>query len=484
MQVDYVETIRNSSKELLRVIDDILDFSKMEHGTFELHKEDFSLRECIEGAMQITAERAASKELELAYFNNHGDFPDILINDTTRFRQVVINLVGNSIKFTEKGSVTVTSNAHLLTAATASEHAVYRIQVSVKDTGIGIREEDHKKLFRLFSQIDSSLARSFSGTGLGLAISEKLVRLMNGQIWVESTAGVGSIFHFTIITEAKSVTLRSPHPLSPRLQGLGALILDDSDVAMRSLRESLEWLGMRVVVTASVNELMTAIASNSAGSFAVALIDLHYGLADAVLPQLAKYDPACKILRLSRFGFRQKFDEKYQYLIKPVKRDRLADVITETIHPELRNKKLVEVKDKSKIVSLGMATDHPLRILLAEDNMINSRVALQHLKRMGYSAVHAKDGQYCLEEEDKAIFDVILMDVQMPRLDGCQAATRLRAKYAAEPSRCPRIIAMTANAMRGDMERCLEAGMHAYCQKPIIVDVLAQRLMEATRRPE
>lgn len=485
MQIDYVETIRNSSKELLRVIDDILDFSKMEHGTFDLHKEDFSLRDCIEGAMQITAERAASKELELAYFNNHAEFPDILINDITRFRQVVINLLGNSIKFTEKGSVVLTSNATLLKSAAGNSPAVYRIQVSVQDTGIGIKEEDHKKLFKLFTQIDSSLARSFSGTGLGLAISEKLVRLMGGQIWVESKAGEGSVFHFTVVSEVRTSAPPMPHPFSPKLQGLGVLILDDSDVATRALSETLEWLGMRVLISKTVNELLHAISTNPAGSFRIALIDLHYGLAEEVLPQLARYDPACTIIRLSRFGFRQKFDEKYQYLIKPVKRERLARVVAEAIYPELvKENKCVKPKDDTKINPINMALNHPLRILLAEDNMINSRVALQHLKRMGYTATHAKDGQYCLEEEEKAIYDVILMDVQMPRLDGCQTASKLRAKYAREPSRSPRVIAMTANAMKGDMERCLAAGMHAYCQKPIIVDVLAQRLLEATRRPE
>lgn len=483
MQIDYVETIRNSSKELLRVIDDILDFSKMEHGMFQLHKEDFSLRECIEGAMQITAERAASKELELAYFNCHADMPDILINDNTRFRQVVINLLGNSIKFTEKGSVTITSNATILKAATASQLSVYRIQISVRDTGVGIKAEDHKKLFKLFSQIDSSLARVYAGTGLGLAISEKLVRLMNGQIWVESEVGVGSVFHFTVVTEAKEHPVVA-HPLCKRLQGLGVLILDDSEVATRSLSESLEWLGMRVLVTKNVNEFRSAISSNQPGSFRVALIDLHYGLADAVVSEFARYDPACKIIRLSRFGFRQKFNETYEYLIKPVKRDRLARVIAESIYPELKDTKAIAPKNDGKFNPIGMATKHPLRILLAEDNLINARVAIQHLKRMGYAAVHAKDGQYCLEEEEKAIYDVILMDVQMPRLDGCQAASALRAKYAASPHRCPRIVAMTANAMRGDMERCLEAGMHAYCQKPYTPDTLAQQLLQTPRRPE
>lgn len=484
MQIDYVETIRNSSKELLRIIDDLLDFSKLEYGTFELHKEDFSLRECIEGALQVTAERAASKELELAYFNEHTDFPDVLVNDMTRFRQVVINLLGNSIKFTQQGSVTIVSHATMLNAATETQNAVYRIQVSVRDTGIGIKEEDHKKLFKLFSQIDSSLARSFSGTGLGLAISDKLVRLMNGQIWVESQPGIGSTFHFTIVTEVKSIAPPPQHPLSTRLQGLGVLILDDSEVATRALRESIEWMGMRALVSRTVDQLTNAIAANPPGTFQIALIDLHYGLADALLPRIAAYDPNCKIMRLSRFGHRQNFDEKYQYLIKPVKRERLARVFIEVLLPDLatEHNKTAVTDDKLNPIALGLR--HPLRILLAEDNLINSRVALQHLKRMGYSAVHAKDGQYCLEEEAKAIFDVILMDVQMPRLDGCQAATIIRTKYAQQPERCPRIVAMTANAMRGDMERCIQAGCHAYCQKPIIADVLAQRLMEATRRPE
>ena len=460
MQVDYVETIRNSSKELLRVIDDILDFSKMEHGTFELHKEKFSLRECIEGAMQITAERAASKNLELAYFNTSNDFPDILINDITRFRQVVINLLGNSIKFTERGSITLTSSATLLREA-GEQDALYRIQVSVKDTGIGIKQDDHEKLFKLFSQIDSSLARSFSGTGLGLAISEKLVRLMDGQIWVDSTPGIGSTFHFTITTEVKQARVEAPKALVEKLKGHTVLLLDHSKLAAKSLTESLQWLGLRVVV---VDDLETT------RKFSIALIDIDH--------DLGQFDPSCKVIRLARFGVKQQF-EKHHFLIKPVKRERLARVIAEALFPDWIHDEAPKLEG---INPIGLANRHPLRILLAEDNMINARVALQHLKRMGYSAVHAKDGQYAIEEESKNIYDVILMDVQMPRLDGCQAATQLRQKYQNHPGDCPRIIAMTANAMRGDMERCLDAGMHAYTAKPIIVDILAQKLLEVRRR--
>ncbi|ORY83742.1 hypothetical protein BCR37DRAFT_378707 [Protomyces lactucae-debilis] len=479
MQTDYVETIRNSSKELLRVIDDILDFSKMEHGTFELHKEEFSLRECIEGALQITAERAASKKLELAYFNDHLDFPDVLLNDATRFRQVVINLLGNSIKFTEKGSVTCMSNATLLREQSAQGLALYRVQVSVCDTGIGIAEEDHKKLFKLFSQIDSSLQRAYSGTGLGLAISEKLVHLMDGQIWCESTVGEGSTFHFTIVTEVKADIKPQPHPATQRLTGKRALILDDSEVAMRALSESLEWLGMQVTKTSDIEAFREAIQQPS-GTYQVALVDLHYGLAESMLTILTKHDPLCKVLRLSRFGDRQEFGG-HLFLIKPVKRRRLAKVVAELLYPQVRVATTQPIH-QDKLNPVNMGAWHPLRILLAEDNLINARVAMQHLKRMGYGdTVHVKDGELAVQEENANAYDVILMDIQMPRLDGYGATKIIREKYAASGKQVPTIIALTANAMKGDRERAIEAGMHGYCAKPIIADVLAASLLACQR---
>lgn len=509
MQADYVETIQHSSRELLRVIEDILTFGKLDYGQFELHKESFSLREVIESAMQVSAERAAAKDLELGYFNLHNDFPDVLLNDPTRFRQVCVNLLSNSIKFTEKGSVTVTSQATLLRRPEGKEGlGTYRLQISVKDTGIGIALADQAKLFKLFSQIDSSLSRKFAGTGLGLAISEKLVRLMGGKIWVESEADVGSTFHFTILTEVKDRERPPPHPLRATLTGKLVIILTESDVVIDALRSTLDWLGMQVTATKSLSEFDRIIKLYSPGYFAVALIDQdkrHDAPTNAV-QVVQKYDIDCRIIRLCKFGAQNELgDETLPFLIKPVRRERLAKVMAEAIAPEIvqdheelvpRDEKDVELDAvvamlaqpaAAKKVDLTIISKrHPLRILLAEDNLINSRVAIQHLKRMGYTdVVHAKDGQYALEEEAKREFDVVLMDVQMPRLDGLDATRALRKKYEGEKEKqCPHIIAMTANAMRGDRERCLDAGMHAYCTKPIMPDQLARCLLDAPSRAD
>ncbi|BFZ53742.1 hypothetical protein PYCC9005_000773 [Savitreella phatthalungensis] len=501
MQTDYVETIRNSSRELLRVIDDILDFSKMEHGSFELHKDKFGLRELVESAMQVTAERASAKKLELGYFNLHHDFPDVIFNDATRFRQVIINLLGNAIKFTEHGSITIFSQATMLRPGgegdSASSRPSYRIHISVKDTGIGIREEDHQKLFKLFSQIDSSLARSFTGTGLGLAISEKLVRLMGGKIWVESQPGVGSTFHFTIVTDVIDREQPAPPPLKQNLRDRNVVILDDNEVAIKSLKDTLTWLGMVPTAAQQTDEFLQIVRRAPPGTFPLALIEQQDDAEIDVIHELDKHDPGCRVVLLCRFGAAQKAaNDRIPFLIKPVKRERLMRVVAEILAPHAAAKSLEQpgasalnnlVEDErdgrsgQRFEMSQLGTVHPLRILLAEDNMINSRVALQHLKRMGYTdVVHAKDGQQTVEEEDKRDFDVILMDVQMPRLDGIAATRVIRRKYDASPDKtCPHIVAMTANAMRGDRERCMEAGMHAYCAKPIMPEALARCLLDA-----
>ncbi|BFZ59784.1 Chk1 protein kinase [Saitoella coloradoensis] len=496
LQTEYVETIRNSSKELLTVIDQILDFSKIEHGKIELKNAPFSLRECIEGALQIVAERASSKELELAYVNKHNDYPDIIIGDLTRFRQILINLLGNAVKFTEHGHVIVMSQVvERIIEPNDSKGMTYTFQISCSDTGIGIPQEKFTKLFRLFSQIESSSNRSYGGTGLGLAISEKLVELMEGRIWLESIVGKGTTFHFTIKTKVGDEDSPMPALRDPAVEGKRCLILDNNEVTLALLKEQTEELGLVPFTVSNCEDMIALIKKNEPGTFKLALVDVFKAdrEIDAFIKDVSALEPELKIIRLSRIGsvlppeaLSQESASGSLYLIKPVKKARLQKVITQIFSPESEAIWAVTKPPQSKLLEghvdpNGLGERHPLRILLAEDNPINSKVALQHLKRMGYTADHAVDGIVAIEMVKENVYDVILMDVQMPRKDGIEATKTLVQLYP--PEQLPRIVAMTANAMSGDRERCLAAGMHDYVAKPILSGKLAAALSRCQRRP-
>ncbi|ODQ53991.1 hypothetical protein SAICODRAFT_34597 [Saitoella complicata NRRL Y-17804] len=489
LQTEYVETIRNSSKELLTVIDQILDFSKIEHGKIELKNAPFSLRECIEGALQIVAERASSKELELAYVNKHNDYPDIIIGDLTRFRQILINLLGNAVKFTEHGHVIVMSQVvERIIEPNDSKGMTYTFQISCSDTGIGIPQEKFTKLFRLFSQIESSSNRSYGGTGLGLAISEKLVELMEGRIWLESIVGKGTTFHFTIKTKVGDEDSPMPAIRDPAVE-------DNNEVTLALLKEQTEELGLVPFTVSNCEDMIALIKKNEPGTFKLALVDVFKAdrEIDAFIKDISALELELKVIRLSRIGsvlppeaLSQESASGSLYLIKPVKKARLQKVITQIFSPQSEAIRAVTKPPQSKLLEghvdpNGLGERHPLRILLAEDNPINSKVALQHLKRMGYTADHAVDGIVAIEMVKEKVYDVILMDVQMPRKDGIEATKTLVELYP--PEQLPRIVAMTANAMSGDRERCLAAGMHDYVAKPILSGKLAAALSRCQRRP-
>ncbi|KAK6501522.1 His Kinase A domain containing protein [Arthrobotrys musiformis] len=475
-QREYVETIRNSAILTLKIIDGILDFSKMEHGPVDLQKSPFSLRDCVEGALQLIAEPAATKDLELV-FENKCPAVEVVFGDVTRFRQIIINLVGNAVKFTEKGHILVTAWIEHLNQATSSQddEEKVRINVTVNDTGIGIPLKAREKLFRAFSQVDSSTRRLYGGSGLGLAISKKLAQSMGGDIVLDSVEGQGSTFHLTILAP---VGIKEPQ-LDKRLVGKKVLIADTHELSSKTLEKELSREGLVITRTDTVISTMTAIRS---GGIRVAIVDFSLDESLRIAASINKIDSSVKIILQARFGTTVPALDQHKNvtasIVRPAPRQRYIQNIQEALDPRRREPVKVEDPEQEMIRSLG--SRHPLHILLAEDNPLNTRVALQHLKRMGYTAAHAKDGIEVLEMVEVAAsennqYDVILMDVQMPRSDGIETSRELMKRYP--DSQRPTIIALTANATPSDREKCLQAGMLSHIAKPIKPDDLAAALM-------
>ncbi|KAF8445245.1 hypothetical protein BDZ91DRAFT_753889 [Kalaharituber pfeilii] len=466
-QREYVETIKNSAVLTLQIIDGILDFSKIEHGVIELQISPFSLRDTIESSLQLVAEPAATKNLELAYSNLCPNISQVF-GDITRFRQCVVNLIGNSVKFTQSGHILVTTKAEK-----EKEGTKYKITVSVEDTGIGIPQEGFSKLFRAFSQVDSSARRTYGGTGLGLAISKKLAEMMGGDIWFESEEGRGSTFYLTIVADVEEKQMEP----DKRLVGKRAIVADTHPISSSIMCKELEAEGLITTRTSSVDATLRAMRDSGPGTYSFALVDISIDKTCAICDKIAEIDPLVRTVVMSGFGANIGANTQSKNIgrtfVRPAPRWRYMQAILEA--SDSSNKKPPDL-DTLKM----LATHYPLRILLAEDNDVNTKVALQHLKRMGYSAEHAKDGVVALEKCASAAarneqFDVILMDVQMPRKDGIQASTDLYKIYPNAKNR-PTIIALTANATAGDKEKCMDAGMTIHIPKPILPEELARAL--------
>ncbi|KAF3937874.1 hypothetical protein ABW19_dt0208394 [Dactylella cylindrospora] len=441
-QREYVETIRNSAVLTLKIIDGILDFSKMEHGPVDLQKSPFSLRDCIESALQLIAEPAATKDLELV-FDNKCPTVEVVYGDVTRFRQIIINLVGNAVKFTEKGHILVTTWIEHLNQVSSSrdEEEKVRINVTVNDTGIGIPVKAREKLFRAFSQVDSSTRRLYGGSGLGLAISKKLAQSMGGDIVLESIEGEGSTFHLTILAP---VGIKEPQA-DKRLVGKKVLIADTHELSSKTLEKELTREGLLVTRTDTVISTMTAVRS---GGIRVGIVDFSLDESLRIASSIGKIDPSVKLILQARFGTNVPALDQHKNvtasIVRPAPRQRYIQYIQEALDPRIKRQP-VKVEDPEQEMIRSLGSRHPLRILLAEDNPLNTRVALQHLKRMGYTADHAKDGIEVLEIVEVAAsennqYDVILMDVSTSRpqkriyesgIDGlfrckCLAAMELR----------------------------------------------------------
>ncbi len=476
-QHEFVETIRTSGDALLTIINDILDFSKIEAGKMELEHQPFDVRECVEEALDLIASWASEKGLEIGYLVG-GDVPTTVYGDATRLRQVLVNLLSNGVKFTDAGEVTVQIEGE------RGEGDEYVLHFEVRDTGIGIPPERVDRLFRSFSQVDTSTTRRYGGTGLGLAISKRLCELMGGQMWVESEVGRGSTFHFTMRAEAASV----PSPaylqdLQVDLSGKQVLIVDDNETNRRILTLQTRAWGMLARDTARSTEALNWIQRGD--DFDVALLDVQMpemdGLTLAGRIRQVRDARALPLVLLSSVGKQEAGvteDQFFPYLTKPIKASQLYDVLVGILALEESADESARPRwegDRSPF-DPEMGQRHPLHILLAEDNAVNQKLALRLLERLGYRADVAGNGLEVLEALRRQQYDVVLMDVQMPEMDGLEATRLIRRAAESEETRRPRIIAMTANAMKEDRDECLATGMDDYISKPVRVEDLVEAL--------
>jgi PAS domain S-box-containing protein len=477
-QREFARTVRISGESLLVVINDILDFSKIEAGKLDLDITDFDLREVIDNTMDLLAAQAHSKGLELAAFIRP-EVPLELRGDPGRLRQVVNNLVGNAVKFTAQGEV-------IVTVSRVSENATHAVLgFDVRDTGIGIDEKGQARLFKAFSQADGSTTRKYGGTGLGLAISQKLVTLMNGEIKVTSQPGKGSSFSFNAEFEKQTIALKSVagHDLS----GLHVLIVDDNATNREILDHHTRDWKMRSALAAGGQQALEMLREASGTDpIELTILDMQMPEMDGLmLGRTIKADPAIsstRLVMLTSLGNQLDAEDMKKAgieacVLKPVKQSRLFSRIAEVMagHQPLARKKTQTstLSMKSPITPPPSLSRKPTRILLAEDNIINQKVALGLLNNIGYKADVAANGLEVLAALEVRPYDLILMDCQMPELDGYETTHRIRAN---PESGSMRIIAMTANAMRGESEKCLDAGMDDYLSKPVRLEALRDML--------
>jgi signal transduction histidine kinase/CheY-like chemotaxis protein len=460
-QREYLDMVRSSAETLLELLNDILDFSKIEAGRLELEQFDFELRDLLGDTMQTLGVRASSRGLELA-LQIRPDVPDAISGDPHRLRQIIVNLVGNAVKFTERGEVSV------LVEQLSSTARDVKLRFLVRDTGIGIPPEAQARIFNAFAQADSSTTRRFGGSGLGLAITSQLVAMMGGEIKVESEVGQGSAFTFTanfgLQPERPKVTM-------PELEHLRVLAVDDNATNRLILRELFTSWGMEIVVADSAAAALAALdlAGRDGKPIALVVTDMMmpevdgFGLVermratpswhDTKVIMLTSSNRAEDISRCERMGIGA-------HLVKPIKQSRLMDTIVSLMGQAARH--------REKIVASDVPRQRPLRILLAEDNAVNQRLAVVNLESWGHTVTVAHDGREAVEAFTARPFDLILMDSQMPRMGGFEAAAEIRRREAADGHgrRVP-IIAMTANVMKGYREECLAIGMDGYVAKPL-----------------
>src|SRR2546429_824536 len=491
-QREYAEMVRSSSDALLTIINDILDFSKIEAGKLELERQPFDLRECVESALDLLTTRATEKGLDLAYLLDD-QVPAAMYGDVTRLRQILVNLLSNAVKFTQEGEVVLSAEARR-TGEDGGAHtqewnggSVYKVHFAVRDTGIGISEEGMNRLFQSFSQVDASTTRRYGGTGLGLAISKRLAELMGGTMWVGSEPGVGSTFHFTILAQA---ALARTHPYQdpnqPHLAGKRILIVDDNATNRSIFTLQTQSWGMLPHACASGREALAQVQAGA--SFDVAVLELQMPEMDGLTlaEQIHRYldGQMLPLVMLTSLGRREvdtRGIEFAAFLNKPIKPSQLYNTLISLCAEQEHIQPLLRRADTADLQFDAMLGERlPLRILLAEDNTVNQKLALLLLQRMGYRADIAANGLEVLEALQRQSYDMILMDVQMPEMDGLEAPRAIHESWPTEQQR-PRIVAMTANAMQDDREEWLAAGMDDYLTKPIQVKAL-QAALERTGR--
>lgn len=455
-QAEFAGIIRTSSDALLSIINDILDFSKIEAGRMDLEAADFDLQECIHSVLDLVAPLTSGKQLEMAAVVND-DVPERVNGDVTRLRQILLNLLNNAAKFTDSGEVV------LSVAVRSYRDEAIGLEFAVRDTGVGIPADRIDRLFQSFSQVDSSTTRKYGGTGLGLAISKRLAELMGGSMWAESQPGEGSTFRFTVTVRPAREPRESKRRRGPQpgLENRRVLIVDDNETNLQVLSHQLQSWGVAVTAEKSGDAVL---ARADLAEFDVAILDMHMPgmdgeeLAGEMRARMGDGGP--ELILFSSIGNRPSSALFRAHLTKPLRASHLYDALVETFDggsaaPEERTPAATPVFDESR---------HAVRLLLVEDNAVNQKLALLLLERGGYRADVAANGIEALEALERQAYDVVLMDVQMPEMDGLEATRRIRAETRYGQ---PRIIAMTANAMSGDRELCLAAGMNDYVAKPI-----------------
>ncbi len=492
-QRDFVDIIRNSSDGLLAIINDILDFSKIESGKLDLEQYPFNLRVCIEESLDLVAPHALEKDLELAYLMSP-QTPENIIGDVTRLRQILVNLLGNAVKFTAAGEVVVSVDAIIIKREN-NPLPECEIKFAVRDTGIGIPANKMGKLFKAFSQVDASTTRNYGGTGLGLAISSRLINMMSGRMWVESggavagnpppnwspdgleTENANTTFFFTFKTTPVESSSLSEIPEVELLKDKRILIVDDNATNRKVLTLQTQNFGALPRVAASGVEVLSWLEQGE--TFDIAILDMQMPKMDGVMlaRQIRQYPQGAKLplIMLTSIGQQEEWEGKDKidwaaYLHKPIKQSQLYNILVEIFHQgKIKNKTSARSSSESRF-DPTMGERLPLKILVAEDNPVNQKVADNILKRLGYRADMAGNGLEVLQALRRQCYDVVLMDVQMPEMDGLTATRRICQQWTEDER--PRIIAVTANAMQDDREACLEAGMEDYISKPIRVEEL------------
>ena len=474
-QREYAETVRESAEALLAIVNDILDFSKVEAGRIDLEVVDFSLRGVVEGVGDLFGPSAYGKGIEFAYLIEP-DVPAVLRGDPGRLRQVLTNLVGNAIKFTRQGEV------FLHVALAGNDDGTARVRFSVRDTGPGITSEAQARLFQPFSQADSSTTRRYGGTGLGLVISKRLVEMMGGDIGVDSAPGVGSTFWFTVRLPAVAAAGESGY--AAELHGLRVLAVDDHPTNRLVLEQQMAHWGMACASAADGSAALAALRAAAAGGapYALAILDMRMPDMDGLtLARAIKADPtlaSVRLVLLSSQGPRQQADAVQAgfatVLTKPVRQSQLYDALLDVMQAAALATPAPREPSPTVIAPNHVSLPSRGRVLVAEDNPINKKVAMLMLARLGYRADGVADGVEAVEAVARVPYDVVLMDCQMPEMDGYGATAAIRRLEGLR--RHVPIIAMTANAMEGDRERCLAAGMDDYVAKPVKEDELAAAL--------
>lgn len=471
-QRDFVETIRLSGDSLLTIINDILDFSKIESGKMELENQSFELRVCIEDVFDLLFAKANESNIELIYYVNP-KVPEFIIGDSTKIRQILVNLISNALKFTHKGEIFVSID---LKNTNSSD---IELEFIIKDTGIGLSKEGIEKLFKPFSQADSSTSRKYGGTGLGLAICKKLVNLMDGDIWVESTENEGTSFYFTI--QAKSSADSNIIDLNTnlfKLKNKHVLIVDDNETNLSVLTMQFKQWGMLATCASSEKDALQLIKDNT--NFDIAIIDMQmpktpdFNLNNEIRKYRSKEAlPLIMLtpLRKENMVIAEENNKFLAYVTKPIKRTHLFNTVLNLL---INNTNIINKKISLVTLDNTLAEQFPMKILLAEDNAINQKLAKRIFERMGYIIDIAANGLEAIESVKRQNYDIIFMDIQMPEMDGLTATKYIIDNYKERP----KIIAITANVMIEDKEKCFQVGMDDYISKPIVIKDLQSMIIK------